>query len=181
MCEGKKTEPLYLKQFQHHVRNPRVHIEPLGIAGVPITVVQTAIELREQADDEAKRQRDENLRWDEVWAVFDVDDHPKVADARQLAVAHGIQLAISNPCFELWALLHFADRRAHIERGKLRAMLQQHVPGYDKELPFAEVHTGYDEAVRRARELDNAAALANRPGRNPTTGVHLLTETIRAR
>lgn len=181
VCEGKKTEPLYLKQFQHHVRNPRVHIEPLGIAGVPITVVQTAIELREQADDEAKRQRDENLRWDEVWAVFDVDDHPKVADARQLAVAHGIQLAISNPCFELWALLHFADRRAHIERGKLRAMLQQHVPGYDKELPFAEVHTGYDEAVRRARELDNAAALANRPGRNPTTGVHLLTETIRAR
>jgi len=179
VCEGKKTEPIYLRQFQHHVRNPRVHVEPLGPAGVPVTVVQTAIDLRKQAADEARRQRDENLLWDQVWAVFDMDDHPNVADARQLASAHGIRLAVSNPCFELWALLHFSDQRAYIERGKLRAALQQHMPGYDKELPFAKVHTGYREAVHRARELDHAATRAGRPGRNPTTGVHLLTEIIR--
>ena len=127
VCEGKKTEPLYLKRFQHHVRNQRVHVEPLGPAGVPLTVVQTAIDLRHQAADEARRQRDENLLWDQVWAVFDMDDHPNVADARQLAMTHDIRLAVSNPCFELWALLHFADQRAHVERGKLRAALQQHV------------------------------------------------------
>lgn len=148
VCEGKKTEPLYLSRFQHHVRNPRVHVEPLGPAGVPLTVVQTAIERRKQAEDEAKRQRDEYLLWDQVWAVFDMDDHPNVADARQLAMANDIRLAVSNPCFELWALLHFADQHAHIERGKLRAALQQHVPGYDKELPFAKLHAGYSEAVR---------------------------------
>jgi len=179
VCEGKKTEPLYLKRFQHHVRNQRVHVEPLGPAGVPLTVVQTAIDLRHQAADEARRQRDENLLWDQVWAVFDMDDHPNVADARQLAMTHDIRLAVSNPCFELWALLHFADQRAHVERGKLRAALQQHVPGYDKELPFAKLHAGYSEAVRRARELDDAAIQAGRPGRNPTTDVHFLTEIIR--
>lgn len=179
VCEGKKTEPLYLRQFQHHVRNPRVHVEPLGPAGVPLTVVQTAIERRKQAEDEARRQRDEYLLWDQVWAVFDMDDHPNVAAARQLAMTHDIRLALSNPCFELWAVLHFADQRAHIERGKLRAVLQQHVSGYDKELPFARVHAGYGEAVRRARELDDAATQAGHPGRNPTTGVHQLTEIIR--
>lgn len=181
VCEGKKTEPLYLRQLQHHVRNPRVHVEPVGPAGVPRTVVETAIDLRRQAEDEARRQRDENLLWNEVWALFDMDDHPKVAEARQLARDHDIRLAVSNPCFELWALLHFVDQQAHVERGKLRAMLQQHLPGYDKELVFVKLHPGYDEAVRRARELDDAAERAERPGRNPTTGVHLLTEIIRTR
>jgi hypothetical protein len=136
VCEGKKTEPQYLRQLQHHVRNPRLHVEAVGPAGVPVTVVQTAIELRDQADDDARRQRDENLRWDEVWAVFDIDDHPNVGEARRLANDHEIHLAVSNPCFELWALLHFADQQSHIERHVLRAILQRHVPGYDKELPF---------------------------------------------
>jgi hypothetical protein len=181
VCEGKKTEPLYFRQFQHHVHNPRVHVEPVGPAGVPLTVVQTAIDERRKAEDDAQRQRDENLRWDEVWAVFDMDDHPNVAEAKQLATANGIRLAVSNPCFELWALLHFVDQQAHIERGKLRPVLQPHLPGYEKVLVFAKLHPGYDEAVRRARELDDAAERAGRPGRNPTTSVHLLTEIIRTR
>lgn len=181
VCEGKKTEPLYLRQLQHHLRNPRVHVEPVGPAGVPLTVVQTAIEERRKAETKARSEHDENHLWDEVWAVFDVDDHPNVAEAKQLATANGIYLAVSNPCFELWALLHFADQRAHIERGKLRAMLQQHLPGYDKELVFVKLHPGYDEAVQRARELDDAADRAGRLGRNPTTGVHRLTEIIRTR
>jgi hypothetical protein len=179
ICEGKKTEPGYLKQFQHHVRNPRVHVEPLGPAGVPITVVETAIARRRIADEEARHQRDENLRWDQVWAVFDIDDHPNVAAAKQLAQANDILLAVSNPCFELWAFLHFADQRGHIERDKLRVALQEHLPGYDKELSFARMHGGYGEAVRRARELDKVATLSDRPGKNPTTGVYLLTEAIR--
>jgi hypothetical protein len=78
-------------------------------------------------------------------------------------------------------LLHFADQRAHIERGKLRAQLQRHLPGYDKDLAFAKLHSGYDEAVRRARELDEAASHAGSIGGNPTTGVYLLTEVIRTR
>jgi hypothetical protein len=179
VCEGKKTEPGYLKQFQHHVRNPRVHIEALGPAGVPLTVVQTAIEQRARADDEARRQRDVNLRWDQVWAVFDMDDHPNVAAAKQLALQQGIALAVSNPCFELWAFLHFADQQSHIHRVKLRAALQKHLPGYDKELAFAKMHTGYDDAAGRARALDDHATRADRAGRNPTTGVYLLTEAIR--
>jgi hypothetical protein len=50
---------------------------------------------------------------DEVWCVFDVDEHPKLAEARDQANANGIQLAVSNPCFELWLLLHFQEHRAH--------------------------------------------------------------------
>lgn len=110
---------------------------------------------------------------------IDVDDHPNLAAAKQLALSNDIQLAISNPCFELWGLLHFADQRGHIERHKLRVELQKHLPGYDKELAFARLDPGYDEAVRRARDLEAAASRDDRVGGNPTTGVHVLTELIR--
>ena len=76
VCEGRETERRYFEAFQHEVRNPRVHVEIARQTGVPKTVVKDAISLREQASEEARRQRDENLLWDDVWGVFDVDDHP---------------------------------------------------------------------------------------------------------
>ena len=87
VCEGQETEPGYFRAFQHAAHNPRVHIKIARECGVPKTVVEVAIRLREEAKQEAKRQRDENLRWDEVWGVFDVDEHPNLDKARQLAEA----------------------------------------------------------------------------------------------
>jgi hypothetical protein len=179
VCEGKKTEPLYFKHFQHHVRNQRVHVEPIGPAGVPMSVVETAIELRAEAERDAKREHDDNLLWDQVWAVFDIDDHPNVDRAKELAKSRGISLAISNPCFELWALLHFADTRRHTERTKLREELKKYLPDYEKQLAFERLHRTYSEAVQRARALDEEATHLDDHGRNPTTYVYLLTEMIR--
>ena len=181
VCEGRETEPGYLRALQREARNPRVRLEIAGETGVPRTVVEAAIQLRREADEEAKRQRDENLRYDEVWGVFDVDDHPHLDRAKSLAQREGIDLAVSNPCFELWALLHFEDQRAHIDRKKLRTKLQRHQPSYDKSLHFTGMHPGYDEALRRAQALDAEAERHGAPGRNPTTGVHRLTESIRRR
>jgi hypothetical protein len=179
VCEGKKTEPLYLRRFQHEVRNPRVHVETIGAAGVPVSVVETAIDLRAKASQAARREHDDNLLWDQVWAVFDIDDHPNVERAKELARKGGISLAISNPCFELWALLHFVDWRRHIERGRLRQELQRYLPEYGKELNFEAMNSSYDVAVRRAHTLQEDAIAAEAPGRNPTTYVFLLTEVIR--
>lgn len=180
VCEGSSTERGYFQSFQHAMRNPRVHVEVAREHGVPMTVVLDAIRLKEEADDAARRQRDENLRWDQVWCVFDVDEHPKLAEAVQRATASSLLLAVSNPCFELWAVLHFQEQRAHVERGKARATLQKHMPGYDKALDFEKMHPGYTKAVQRARALDADAEKHGVPGRNPTTGVYGLTEAIRA-
>jgi hypothetical protein len=179
VCEGQKTEPGYLKAFQHKVRNPRVHVEVAAETGVPRTVVEIAVRLRDEAEQEAKRERDENLRWDEVWGVFDIDEHPNLDQARTMARDHAIELAVSNPCFELWALLHFQEHRAHMDRAKAREALQQHLRDYDKSLDFAKMYPGYSDAVRRAQELAREADIHGEPGRNPTTGVYRLTESIR--
>lgn len=179
VCEGELTEPGYFRALQHALRNRRVHVEVARDHGVPMTIVDLAARLRDQAKEEARRQRDENLLWDEVWGVFDVDEHPHIEAACRFAERNGILIAVSNPCFELWALLHFQDQRAHIERHRVRAALQQFMPGYDKDLDFVRMHPGYDAAVRRAVELAREAAHHGAPARNPTTGVVRLTESIR--
>jgi RloB-like protein len=181
VCEGQVTEREYLQNFKHAVRNPRAHVQVAKEHGVPLTVVQDAQRLRDEAATEAKRLQDQNLRYDEVWAVYDTDDHPHLPEARRLAEQQGIKLAISNPCFELWALLHFQDQRASIHRDKVRPALQAHMPGYDKSLTFSPLNpkeAAYAEAVRRAKALDAAAEKHCDAGRNPTTRVYLLTESI---
>lgn len=179
ICEGTVTEAGYLKEIRSLFRNLLVEIEIDDEGGVPKTLVERAAVRKKAAEREAKGQRDEFLRYDMVWCVFDVDEHPHLLDARQQARDNGIDLAVSNPCFELWALLHFQDQTAYLERAEARRRLKEHVPGYDKALPFKRLHPMYSEAVKRARNLDRRREEAQDSGGNPSTGVYKLTELIR--
>ena len=179
VCEGGVTEAGYFKDLRAAFRNPLVVVEIDDEGGVPKTLVERAAARKRDAERDAKSQRDEFLSYDEVWCVFDVDEHPHLPDARQQARDHGIRLAISNPCFELWALLHFQDHSAYLERKDARRRLKRHLPHYEKALPFARLHPAYAEAVQRAQELERRRKDAGDPGGNPSTDVHKLTEQIR--
>ena len=180
MTEGEVTEPEYLKGFAKAAKNPRVEIEVVGAAGVPMTVVKMARDKKKDAARDARRERDDNLRYDEVWCVFDCDDHPKLADARQMARDNGLELAVSNPCIELWLWLHFAEQPGMRHRHDLQRMMKQHLPAYDKHVEYADYAERYADATRRARRLDEQAEADSEEGRNPTTGVWRLTESIRS-
>jgi hypothetical protein len=147
--------------------------------GVPKTLVERATEMKADAERAAKAAKDENQLYDQVWCVFDIDDHPKVDDAKQQARDNGIKLAVSNPCFELWVLLHFQDQRAHITRAKLRAACRNHLPGYKKVLPTEKLKPQYEQAAARARDLDEWQQQQGRKDANPSTGVYKLTQAIR--
>ena len=50
--------------------------------------------------------------FDEVWCVFDLEQPPKSPsfhEAVALAARRKFSVSASNPCFELWLLLHFQD------------------------------------------------------------------------
>ncbi len=180
VCEGKNTEPQYLNGFKNACRNPRVDIEIPKFQGVPKPLVNEAKRLKKKADTAAKKERDDNLKYDAVWAVFDVDVHPHISEAQQMAQASGIELAISNPSIELWLLLHFRASPGMKDRKVLTSLLKSHVEDYDKHVDYARHYKdGYEKAVTRAKALDKLADAANSPGCNPTTGVHKLTESIR--
>ncbi|MBN2494887.1 MAG: RloB domain-containing protein [Deltaproteobacteria bacterium] len=179
VCEGLKTEPQYLKAFTRHCKNPRVSVEIDAGQGVPRTLVERAKQRKINAEEQAKRQRDDNLAFDQVWCVCDVDEHPKLHEARMMARDNGIELAISNPCFELWLILHFRESPGPQTRDQMTDILKKHLPDYDKSVDFAQVRNGYEEAVARASRLDKMAEEDGEMGRNPTTGAWRLTESIR--
>ena len=45
--------------------------------------------------------------FDEVWALLDRDEHDGIPEAIRRAVKAGVEVAFSNPAFELVLLLHF--------------------------------------------------------------------------
>jgi len=178
VCEGVVTEPFYFKDLRKVAECQLVEIVVVDLGAVPKTVVEEAVRRKRAAEDDASRQNDDFLRYDEVWCVFDVDQHPRLPDARQQARANKIRLAISNPSFELWALLHLQDQTAHLDRKEARRLLVQHIPTYQKQLPFALIHQGYSQALRRALTLRQRRAEAQDAGGNPSTDVGLLTQRM---
>ena len=179
VCEGKVTEPKYFRGFANACKNPRVTLEIAPEAGVPLTVVKEACKHKNQAEQEAKREKDDNLEYDSVWAVFDVDEHPKIPDAIQMARDDSIHLAVSNPAFELWLLLHFRDPPGMKGRAEVRRLLDAYITGYDKHVNYEDYADGYSDAVKRATPLGACNLQTCQPGPNPSTGVHFLTESIR--
>jgi hypothetical protein len=180
VCEGEKTETEYFLGFAEAACNPAVKVRIADEHGVPKTLVKIAKEYKKDAEEKSGRVGDSSFVYDSIWCVFDVDEHPRLGEAIEMARDNSIELAISNPCIELWLLLHFRENPGMQNRNKMRELLEGYVPGYDKHVDYAAYAAGYQQAVRRASRMDQAAEEAGDAGRNPTTGVYRLTELIRS-
>jgi hypothetical protein len=146
---------------------------------VPLTLVKAAKRMKNVAENEAHREKDENLLYEEVWCVFDRDEHPEVAAARRFATDNDLRLAMSNPCFELWLILHLRENPGAQHRHVLQKQMGELAPDVrTKHVDFELLSQGYDEAVRRAERLETDAMDAGEPTRNPTTEVFHLTNSI---
>src|ERR1700691_157031 len=177
VCEGTVTEPRDFNDVRHRERSLiDLQIEP---GGTPKTLVERAAGLQREAIGKARKLRDDNQKYEEVWCVFDIDEHPLIPEAKNQARANGIELAISNPCFELWVLLHFQDQRAHIGRGKVQHLCRSHVRNYDKELDYETLRPKYPNALKRAEDLERWHDSRDTVGANPSTTVYRLVERIK--
>ena len=99
VCEGKNTEPDYILSCAEHYGNGLVTINPIRAAGVPLTIIETALELREKLTTERKKSRNSFDSCFRVWAIFDRDEHPHVDKALMIAAEKKLDVAFSNPCF----------------------------------------------------------------------------------
>jgi hypothetical protein len=177
ISEGALTEPAY---FRALAQCCRTLIDLEGPAGVPMSVVNRAIELLPRKTGARDNSFEKN---DEIWAVFDRDEHPQYAEAINKAKAAGIHVGYSDPCFELWLVLHYRNWDSPIDRRKIQAELRRLMPAYDpgksKVVDFDAIRDHVQEAEKRAKRLeDNRAAEGNAYG-NPSTSVFELTLQIR--
>jgi hypothetical protein len=178
VCEGKVTEPTYINGFVRITRNATVAVKIHGEHGDPRKLVEMAKEEKKRAEAEASRQEDDFLAYDEVWCAFDRDQHERFHDACEMARANQLELAASVPCIELWLLLHFRDSPGARHRLDVRKLLKKFLPGYDKHFDFKDVAGRVDQAIERARRLDQESERLGEPFRNPTTGFYRLIESI---
>ncbi|MFM2274891.1 MAG: hypothetical protein RL211_763 [Pseudomonadota bacterium] len=166
VTEDSKATPLYLEEIcsEHRLHSANVQVQP-GLRGTaPIQVVEYAKQLFEKGNLH-KGIRPKNF--DQVYAVFDRDDHDSYFNALKLAQsldgklhnddrqAVSFKAIASIPSFELWLLLHYEDIQAPIHRDEVMERLKHHIPGYDKGAggAFAITHSRLKTATQRAQAL----------------------------
>lgn len=165
-CGGVRTEPAYLEGIRGLIRDLPVAVEVRSRGVGPEQLIEHAVSFAA---------RNPGF-YDEIWCVIDVDEFD-VESASQAAAAAGVRLAVSNPCFELWLLLHLADRRAFAENcDVIGRELRKHLPRYDKSrVRFGDFATGLPTAIERAKVLEPSGEDFKC---NPSTGVWRLVERI---
>lgn len=126
-------------------------------------------------------------RGDIVYAVLDTDfgKEKKIREARKQARENNIGLLLSNPCFEVWLLLHFRySTRGYHSNNAVVAELENRWPGYRKSIEsFEYIIDRIDIAIENAEKLtkhhDSLDSNTETEERNPSTDVYKLFEIIK--
>jgi hypothetical protein len=177
--EGTKTEVVYLQHWYRLYRD-EVIVTVDDAHGVPSFLVRAAVERKRT--DLREEQRGRGRAFDEYWCMFDVDEFPDLPETYRLAAQHEINIAVSNPCIELWFLLHFQERTAALERDLAQKLAKGHL-SCGKALTLRaldQLVDNYSVALERAQKLDRKHDGDGSPARsNPSSSIWRLLERIR--
>ena len=185
VCEGKNTEPTYFNALRATLANALIEVNTVAGVGVPQTVASTAVALARDLglNPESSKELSSFEEQDEVWAVFDRDDHPNFASAVSRCYHAGVGVGRSNPCFEIWLILHETDYDKPDDRKAVQSHLAKLRPEYDKKrgkVPdcadlVARVEAAEARAATQLKRRDDEGA----PFGCPSTTVGRLTGAIR--
>lgn len=119
VCEGAQTEPTYFRQF----RLATVSVKVIGTGYNTVSLVRRTEQLL----------KEEGVKYDEVWCVFDKDDFSEQQFNGAIKLAESLQYftAWSNQAFEYWLLLHFEDHQGGgMHRNMYCQRLNKHLQAY---------------------------------------------------
>jgi hypothetical protein len=166
-CEGEVAEKRYFEDIVEEFKLQRVQVRVLdpqsdvrgkkSSRSSPLQVLQRMNSFIER--------NERYLKFgDELWLVMDIDHHRKgkhqhnLRRALQLAQDADYSVAVSNPRFELWLLLHFTELPT-AEDCLLKGWLEQEIVdlgGFNpkKSINIAVLRDGVTAAIERARAKD---------------------------
>jgi hypothetical protein len=159
-CEGNKTECEYFDHVFSKFRSSKIHIELLRRH-----TTRSAPEYVLEELDNFNREYELSLT-DELWAVIDYDrwGDKKIRDIAQKINQKGYHLALSNPCFEVWKLLHLVNIDEYNTEKKQKLLESSQ----NVKTELAKIHRsinnsidlsafyleGIDQAIKQAIKLD---------------------------
>ena len=179
-CEG-RTEVIYFTELRRSLRLSKEMVKIEQDHPDPLSVLNHALRLRAQAQETSDLP--DSL---EAWCVFDTEvagANNAFVEAVNRAADENVALAVSNPAFEFWLLLHFSETSSPFPDGpSCKRALRQHVPEYHETMNlFGVIENRIDKAVEYARRLrQNHAIPHNQPYPNPSTTVDRLVDAIKA-
>ncbi|WP_028586105.1 RloB family protein [Desulfogranum mediterraneum] len=142
--EGKETEPQYFSMFN----SKRSTIQVMVLKSKQKTSSGQVLDRLKKADIGKK---------DSAWIVIDRDTWEKqeLDQVFDSCKAQGYKMALSNPMFEYWILLHFEDGNG-VNTGNVKKRLTIQLPHFSKSnVEIHKIKPGIDEAIRRAERKDN--------------------------
>jgi len=164
VTEGTRTEPAYLRSVRRLFQCTSVTV--LGKGEDPEALVRLAGSLRDDRSVRCKHRIAAYQVFDEAWAVFDVEQRPSrmpvIRRALAVAARSDVKVAVSNPCFEYWLLLHVSAHSAAIASCREAQMpLRRRLSAYDKSSPPEPTVKTIGKAATRAlairkRHVENA-------------------------
>lgn len=191
--EGKDTERIYFKALANEYTNPRVHVHILERSEDEQNSSSPEHVLKQLNDYKGHYELESD---DELWLVVDRDRWTEAMLSRvatECAQNNFMHVALSNPCIELWLLLHLVDatlltseeeqlwmdnrRKSKNADPYLKVRLRQemgsyHESSYDAKMLIEHV----DVAIARAEALDKNPA--DRWPQTLGTRVYLLAESV---
>lgn len=189
-AEGRETERIYFQELAESLCSSRVHVEFLrrdDNNSSPQSVYEQVSEFQKNysiSDD------------DQLWIVVDRDRWTTklIKQIAQYCVQnYNLNFCLSNPCFELWLLLHVFDVKCCTSNEKLlilenrkqkktsesyaKRLLRQKIDNYsESHYNAADLIKTIDDAIARAKELD--VTPKSRWPQHLGTRAYLLAESI---
>lgn len=184
LTEGKNTEPEYFRELQRIVEKNIIRLDLVPAAGAPVTIANLAKAQQSKSRELGRHGKKRSFaQQDETWVAFDRDEHPNIDEAIQICKNAKVGVAFSNPCFELWLILHLADFDKVVDRHKLQAECEKICPGYDKakgkKADVRAIVPCIEEAEKRAERQHIRRMKEGKVLQPPFTTVYELTRRIR--
>jgi len=169
------SAPSYFHALKRRFGLSTASVEVVGSGGhsQPVQVVRRAVDRQAASADPDSGTEP----FDEVWCVIDGDYGSKINNARTSAVVHGVELAISTPCFEYWILLHFEASAVPAAKCDVvvHSLKERHLPDYEKgACDFDSMLEHVHDACARAKRLREPGI---KRGEAPRTRTHAARST----
>lgn len=174
-CEGKKTEPNYLRSYIQDRFGDRLRdvvVVEDAKTNTPIQLVKEALKWKSSGN---------HPEGDTYWVVYDRESPAKYKDslhdeAFKLAADHEINIALTNVCFEYWLILHFISSDAPyscydelIAKSCLKDQIRK-LTGQKYEKGSSSIYrlvaNGVGEAKKRAERINQKTLQSAPPNKN---------------
>ena len=181
--EGRQTEKQYFESDCFSSSRLKIIVlESIDNKSAPSHVLHR---IKEHINSQLKGGEKDLQRGDQFWLVVDKDNWTEkmlsnvCASAQQMKKVT-LNVALSNPCFELWLYLHHDEwKTGEVKSIDLEEILKQKICGYNKSKVNMEIFCSkVCNAISRAEILDQRAT--DRWPSNPGTHVYKLAKVIKS-